>query len=257
MPVTHKNISNTQTNREKQMLNFVLEKYIDGLPASCMIPQLVFKTSTKRAIGVSGKSNLPLCRTLAQKFPMDRAEKLFAQQYHVISLHRGGCYTLSNQKYPDIPCSSKLKPRCHYSCTYRYKRRYKAVCCSLLSSTRSLGTSGDLSDFERGLVIGCHISKKSVRDIATLLKLPRSTVGDVIVKWKHEGTITTKRQSGRPRLMTDRDRRVLKKVVRETRQTSSETITHEFHSATNCPANTMTVHQEFKRNRVPWPISCP
>jgi hypothetical protein len=42
-----------------------------------------------------------------------------------------------------------------------------------------MGRSGELSDFELGLVIGCHISKKSVRDIATLLK---SSVGDVTVK---------------------------------------------------------------------------
>jgi hypothetical protein len=46
--------------------------------------------------------------------------------------------------------------------------------------------SQKLSDFERGLVIGCHINKTSVRDIATPLKLPKSAVGDVIVKWKHE-----------------------------------------------------------------------
>jgi hypothetical protein len=63
------------------------------------------------------------------------------------------------------------------------------VCYSLLSS---ISKSGELSDFERGLVIGCHIGKKSVRDIATFLKLPKSTVGDVIVKWEHEGTTTTK-----------------------------------------------------------------
>jgi hypothetical protein len=44
-----------------------------------------------------------------------------------------------------------------------------------------MGRSGDLSDFE-SLVIGCHISKKSIRDIATLLKLPKLMVGDVIVK---------------------------------------------------------------------------
>jgi hypothetical protein len=75
------------------------------------------------------------------------------------------------------------------------------VCCSLLSSTRSMGRSGKLSDFERGLVIGCHISKKSVRDIATLLKLPKLTAGDVIVKWKREGTTTT----GSATLKTDRD----------------------------------------------------
>jgi hypothetical protein len=55
-----------------------------------------------------------------------------------------------------------------------------------------MGRSRELSDFERGLVIGCHISKKSVRDIATLLKLPKLTVGDVIVKWKREGTTTMK-----------------------------------------------------------------
>jgi hypothetical protein len=42
------------------------------------------------------------------------------------------------------------------------------------------------------MVIGCHISKKSVRDIATLLKLPKSIVGDMNVKWKCEGTTTIK-----------------------------------------------------------------
>jgi transposase len=120
------------------------------------------------------------------------------------------------------------------------------MCCSLLSSTSSMGRSGELSDFECGLVIGCHISDKSVRDIATLLKLPRSMVGDVIVKRKSEGTTTMKPRPGRSRLMTDKDRRALKKAVRETRQTSSETITREFRSATNCPASTMTVHRELR-----------
>jgi hypothetical protein len=60
-----------------------------------------------------------------------------------------------------------------------------------------MGRSGELSDFEHGLVIGCYISKKSVRDIATLIKLPKSMVGDVIVKWKCEGTTTTKPRLGR------------------------------------------------------------
>jgi hypothetical protein len=53
-----------------------------------------------------------------------------------------------------------------------------------------MGRSGELSNFERGLVIGCHISKKSVRDIVTLLKLPKLMVGDVILKWQREGTTT-------------------------------------------------------------------
>jgi hypothetical protein len=99
------------------------------------------------------------------------------------------------------------------------------VCCLLLSSTSSMGKSGELSDFESGQVIGCHISKKSVRDTATLHKLPKSMVGDMIVKWKCDGTTTMKMRPCRLRLMTDRDRRALKKVFHETHQTSSETIT--------------------------------
>jgi transposase len=55
-----------------------------------------------------------------------------------------------------------------------------------------MGRTGELSDFESGLVIGCHVSKKSVRDITTLLRLSKSTVGDVIVKWKREGRTTMK-----------------------------------------------------------------
>jgi transposase len=109
-----------------------------------------------------------------------------------------------------------------------------------------MGRTGELSDFERELVIGCHISKKSVRDNAALLKLPMSRAGDVIVKWYREGTTITKPRPGRPRLMTERDRRALKKAVRETRQTTSETITREFRSATNCPASSMTVRRELR-----------
>jgi transposase len=120
------------------------------------------------------------------------------------------------------------------------------VCCSLLNSTSKMGRSGELSNFRHGLVTGCRISKKSVKDIATLLKLPKWTAGDVIVKWRREDTTTTKPRLGRPRLMTDTDRRALKKLFRETRQTSSETITRELRSATNCPASTNTVRQELR-----------
>jgi hypothetical protein len=66
-----------------------------------------------------------------------------------------------------------------------------------------MGMSGELSDFERGLVIGYHISKKSVRDTATLLKLSKLMVGDVILKWKREGNTTTKSRPCRPHLMTN------------------------------------------------------
>jgi hypothetical protein len=59
--------------------------------------------------------------------------------------------------------------------------------------------------------------------------------------------ITMKPRPGRLRLMTDKDCQALKKVVRETHQISSETITRELRSATNYPASTMIVLQELRR----------
>jgi hypothetical protein len=109
-----------------------------------------------------------------------------------------------------------------------------------------MGRSRELSDFEHGLVIGCNMSKKSVRDTASLPKLPKSTAGDVIVKWKCEDTTTTKPRLGRLRLMTDRDRLVSRKLVCETCWISSETIAHDFHSAMNCPSSTMIVCPELR-----------
>jgi transposase len=95
----------------------------------------------------------------------------------------------------------------------RLQIQKEAERCVLLitSRTSSMDKSGDLNDFEHRLVIVCNTSNKSVRNTATLLNLPKSAVGDVIVKWKREGTTTTKPWPGKPRLMTD------KKVVRETR----------------------------------------
>ena len=61
----------------------------------------------------------------------------------------------------------------------------------------------ELRDFQRGTVIGCHLSNKSVFPISALLELPRSTVSAIIVKWKRLGATTAQLQSGRPHKLTE------------------------------------------------------
>ena len=77
-----------------------------------------------------------------------------------------------------------------------------------------MGHIEELSDFQRGTVIGCRLSKKSVYQMSALLELPQSTVSAVIVKWKHLGATTAQPRSGRPHNLTEWDLRVLKHVVR-------------------------------------------
>ena len=45
----------------------------------------------------------------------------------------------------------------------------------------------ELSEFDRGSIVGCHLCEKSVCEIADILQKPKSTVSDVIVKWKCRG----------------------------------------------------------------------
>ncbi|GFX17510.1 uncharacterized protein TNCV_3411101 [Trichonephila clavipes] len=51
-----------------------------------------------------------------------------------------------------------------------------------------MSKSKELSEFDRGSIVGCHLCGKSVREIEDILQKPTSTVSDVIVEWKRRGT---------------------------------------------------------------------
>ena len=44
--------------------------------------------------------------------------------------------------------------------------------------------SQELSAFQCGTVIGCHLCNKSSREISSLLNILQSTVSDIVTKWK-------------------------------------------------------------------------
>uniref|UniRef100_A0A8K9VEE9 Transposase Tc1-like domain-containing protein n=1 Tax=Oncorhynchus mykiss TaxID=8022 RepID=A0A8K9VEE9_ONCMY len=83
-----------------------------------------------------------------------------------------------------------------------------------------------LSDFQRGTVIGCHLSMKSVCQISALLELPRSTVSTVIMKWKRLGAAMAQLRSGRPHKFTEQNR-----IARKNSLSSVATLTTEFQMA--------------------------
>ncbi|MCJ8741001.1 hypothetical protein PDJAM_G00065590 [Pangasius djambal] len=60
-----------------------------------------------------------------------------------------------------------------------------------------MGRSQELSEFQRGTVVGCHLCHKSSREISSLLNIPQSTVSFIITKWKSLGTTATQPRSAR------------------------------------------------------------
>ncbi|KAM9856748.1 aminoacyl tRNA synthase complex-interacting multifunctional protein 1-like [Aulostomus maculatus] len=108
-----------------------------------------------------------------------------------------------------------------------------------------MGRSEELSDFQRGTVVGCHLCKKSVREISALLNLPRSTVSAVILKWKRGGITRPLPRSGRPHKLKEEDRHVLEQVALEKCLPSIEALTSEFQTASGASVSSSTVRREL------------
>ncbi|GAA6228066.1 aminoacyl tRNA synthase complex-interacting multifunctional protein 1-like, partial [Lates japonicus] len=108
-----------------------------------------------------------------------------------------------------------------------------------------MGRSEELSDFQRGTVVGCHLCKKSVREISALLNLPRSTVSSVILKWKRGGITTALPRSGRPHKLKEEDRQVLERVALEKCLPSVAALTTEFQTASGASVSSRTVRREL------------
>jgi transposase len=88
----------------------------------------------------------------------------------------------------------------------------------------------ELTDFERGEIIGLHKGGFSQRKITEILNIPKSTVGDVIKKYNDQGLTTTASRSGRPKILTERDERHLINLVKENRNKTLEELTENFNT---------------------------
>ncbi|GFT37319.1 hypothetical protein TNCV_1127421 [Trichonephila clavipes] len=66
-----------------------------------------------------------------------------------------------------------------------------------------MSKSKELSEFDRGSIVGCHLCGKSVRETADILQNPKSTVSVVIVKWKLRGSETAEKRTGRPKYLVN------------------------------------------------------
>ncbi|GFW60370.1 regulator of chromosome condensation 2 [Trichonephila clavipes] len=83
-----------------------------------------------------------------------------------------------------------------------------------------------------------------IREIADILQKPKSTVSDVIVK--RRGSETADKRTGRPKILGERSRRTLKRVVKQNRKSSLVEISQEFQSSSGISVSSWTVRRELK-----------
>ena len=66
-----------------------------------------------------------------------------------------------------------------------YKIKHLGMQTDSTNISERMGRSQELSEFQRGTVIGCHLCNKSSYEISLLLNIPHSTVSGI--KWNLTG----------------------------------------------------------------------
>ena len=105
-----------------------------------------------------------------------------------------------------------------------YKSKHLGMQTVSTNICERMGHSQELSEFQRGAVIGCHLCNKSSCEISSLLNILQSTVSGILTKWKRLGTTATQPRSGRPCKMTEWGQQMLRRIVCRGQQLSAESI---------------------------------
>ena len=82
---------------------------------------------------------------------------------------------------------------------------------------------------------------EKISDIARVLQQPRSTISDIIRRFKETGTVENRMRSGRPHTMDYRDYRQLEKIVKTERRALLVEITAKFNEERNVSVSKRTV----------------
>ena len=107
----------------------------------------------------------------------------------------------------------------------------------------------DLSDFQRGQIVGARMAATSVTETARMLDVSRGTVSKVMTAFEREGkTSSAKHRSAQNSKLSERDLQTLNRIVREDRKTTALKITAHLNENLQNPVPTKTVCLELHKS---------
>jgi hypothetical protein len=100
---------------------------------------------------------------------------------------------------------------------------------------------GDLSNFERGQIVGMHLAGACIAKSATLLGVLRAKVSKVVLAYTNHGKTSAKRNSGLKSKLTERDHHALGTIVLKNHRTTAAQVTAELNIHLEDTVSTKTV----------------
>ncbi len=131
-----------------------------------------------------------------------------------------------------------------------YIRPYSSQC---MSEQMRIMRSKELPEELRDRIVARHRSGQGYKKISAALKVPKSTVASIILKWKTFGTTRTLPRAGRPAKLSYRGRRALvRKVKKNPKITVAELQRCIREMGESCRKSTITaaLHQSGLYGRV-------
>ena len=112
----------------------------------------------------------------------------------------------------------------------------------------------EISEFDRGRVVGAHDAGMSIRNIADIYNVSKTTVHRIIQEFEEYGLTKAQPRSGRPQEFDDRDKRHLVQLVEKDHSAPLHQIVTQMQDITQKTVSTSTVrctlHTEGYAGRV-------
>jgi transposase len=108
---------------------------------------------------------------------------------------------------------------------------------------KTMPRNQQLTDFERGRIIGQWECGKKTRQIAEALGHSQSQVSRAIKAFRDKGQTSVEPRSGRPKIFTERNKRHLTQIVTKNRQITLDELTQEINEVLTESVSTRTVRR--------------
>ncbi|GBN99020.1 hypothetical protein AVEN_23185-1 [Araneus ventricosus] len=111
-----------------------------------------------------------------------------------------------------------------------------------------MGKSHDLTDIEKGMIVGYRARGGSISETAAFVKCLSSAVVNVYNNWKNQEGVQSRRANcGAPRAINDRGERRLRRLVKSDRRATVDTLTAQMNQQCTRKLSRTTVQSTLLR----------